>query len=203
MVKKDKTSLQKGVKANSEAAPRRVRRGGEKHKEGPRVQYKKRCLLCRKVGHTVAECRENTQRDRICYNCGSTGHTLSKCPQPRNPEGLPFAKCYVCGGTGHLSSQCPKNDKGIYPEGGCCRMCGSIYHLKQDCPLKSKKAAAVASLAVMDKSQTSGDADIDVEQKEDRKVMDSRRFALDENTVTLPRDKIPQKKSSTPKRIVF
>ena len=135
-----------------------------------RVQYKKRCLNCRKTGHTLAECRYAKGESGICYNCGNPGHSLRDCPEPRAAGGLRFAKCFICGEVGHLSSSCPKNSKGMYPDGGCCRLCGSVYHLKQDCPLASKRTAEMEGLAMVDKptassksskNAVSGDADID------------------------------------------
>lgn len=127
------------------------------------IQYKKKCLYCRKVGHNMSECRMMKGDKGICYNCGNPGHSLRDCKAPST--GLKFATCFICGETGHLSSQCPKNEKGMYPEGGCCRLCGSIYHLKQDCPIKSRKDAEVAKYAVIDrevgkKGAVSGDADV-------------------------------------------
>ena len=151
--------------------------GGRRERQGApaagryaeqRVQYKKQCLFCRKVGHTLTECRAAQGSSGICYNCGSKEHCLRDCPEPRGAGGLPFAKCFVCGETGHLSSACPKNSKGMYPNGGCCRLCGSVYHLKANCPLANRRTAELNGLAVLEPlpgdaagAAASGDADID------------------------------------------
>lgn len=158
-----------------ERVGRRV--GGRRERQGAaaagrdaeqRVQYKKQCLFCRKVGHTLAECRAAQGSSGICYNCGSKEHCLRDCPEPRAAGGLRFAKCFVCGETGHLSSACPKNSKGMYPNGGCCRLCGSVYHLKANCPLANRRTAELDGLAVLEPlpgapaaGAVSGDADID------------------------------------------
>ena len=149
---------------------RRERRGAGAQglDDAQRVQYKKRCLFCRKTGHTLAECRAAQGESGVCYNCGSRDHSLRDCPEPRAAGGLRFAKCFVCGETGHLSSACPKNSKGMYPDGGCCRLCGSVYHLKANCPLANRRTAELNGLAVLEPlpgdaagAAASGDADID------------------------------------------
>lgn len=161
--------------AGGERPGRRV--GGRRERRGApaggrfaeqRVQYKKQCLFCRKVGHTLAECRAAQGRAGVCYNCGSTEHSLRDCPEPPAAGGLRFAKCFVCGETGHLASACPKNSKGMYPHGGCCRLCGSVYHLKANCPLANRRTAELNGLAVLEPlpgdpaaGPVSGDADID------------------------------------------
>lgn len=151
---------------------RRERRGAGAQglDDAQRVQYKKRCLFCRKTGHTLAECRAAQGESGVCYNCGSRDHSLRDCPEPRAAGGLRFAKCFVCGETGHLSSACPKNSKGMYPDGGCCRLCGSVYHLKANCPLATRRTAERDGLAVLEPlpgtstkgaSTLSGDADVE------------------------------------------
>ena len=145
-----------GVRSGKAGAGAQEGGGG---RSGKRVQYKKRCLFCRKTGHTLAECREaRGESVGICYNCGSPDHCLRDCPEPRTGDALRFARCFVCGETGHLASRCPKNSHGMYPEGGACRVCGSVYHKMQDCPLKNKKRAGV--LVGVD-AAASGDADVD------------------------------------------
>uniref|UniRef100_A0A7R9WTM5 CCHC-type domain-containing protein n=1 Tax=Craspedostauros australis TaxID=1486917 RepID=A0A7R9WTM5_9STRA len=100
------------------------------------------CYLCRKPGHTVANCPKQQQghaasAKSICYRCGSQEHTLSGCPQqadPNNRDNLAFATCYVCNQRGHLASKCPQNEHGLYVRGGSCRFCESVHHLSKHCP---------------------------------------------------------------------
>ena len=93
------------------------------------------CLRCRKKGHSLAECRLNTESDlqgSICYKCGSVEHSLSECPEKGTT--LAHATCFICGEQGHISKDCPKNESGVYPKGGSCHHCGSVRHFAKECP---------------------------------------------------------------------
>jgi zinc finger CCHC domain-containing protein 9 len=97
-----------------------------------------RCLLCKKRGHMVSECREKKEDvgNLICYNCGSNEHNLFGCSKKVDYSNLPFAECFICKEMGHLSANCPTSDKGIYFKGGSCFICQGKDHLAKNCPKK-------------------------------------------------------------------
>ncbi|MCO5549927.1 hypothetical protein L7F22_003404 [Adiantum nelumboides] len=97
------------------------------------------CLLCRKRGHSLKNCpNQSTEEEKKCYNCGSSGHRLADCKEPLKNGGTTFASCFLCKKEGHLSKNCPSNTHGIYPKGGCCKVCGGVTHLAKDCPEEKK-----------------------------------------------------------------
>ena len=106
--------------------------------ERRRLKNKKRklnCLLCKKYGHTLANCERRAElgaQANVCYRCGAADHTLDACPQ-EGPE-LAFAVCFVCGAAGHLAKDCAQNVHGIFYKGGGCHFCGSKMHKKLECP---------------------------------------------------------------------
>eukprot|EP00128_Syssomonas_multiformis_P017836 Colp12_sorted_trinity150504_noHs@16198 len=99
-----------------------------------RKMMKKPCYVCRKFGHTVAECPQAEENaSGVCYKCGSTEHKTQTCLKNTNGQ-FPFATCFICKEVGHLSSRCPDNPKGLYPNGGGCKFCNSVEHFIRDCP---------------------------------------------------------------------
>ena len=115
-------------------------------------KLKLKCLLCKKKGHIVAECKENNEKkdesvikdysnnnyskDKICFNCGKVDHSIYACNIPVDMKNLPFADCFICKNKGHLSSHCPNSENGIYIKGGSCFNCNSKEHLAKNCPQK-------------------------------------------------------------------
>lgn len=95
------------------------------------LRVRKSCLKCRKTGHTMQDCPQDTAGSVYCYNCGENDHSGKTCPLPFS--NYAFALCFVCNGKGHLAGACPKNERGVYPNGGGCRFCGSVRHLARNC----------------------------------------------------------------------
>jgi len=154
--KEDAERLQKMAKRlKDEGLPRKdilSMLQGERRKaeKAAKRQRDKTCFKCRRFGHVLAECPNNSNNGTntsdggvgdalvagsdgdICFKCGSTEHSSRNCK--RKGEKFSYATCFVCRETGHIARQCPKNTKGVYPGGGSCDECGAITHLKKDCP---------------------------------------------------------------------
>ena len=124
---------------------------------------KKTCFNCRKVGHSLVNCRSQLKdantASGICYKCGSTEHSISKCKKQTMVDApFPFATCFLCKQQGHITASCPGNEKGVYPKGGSCKFCGSVRHLAKDCkPIKEKGAI---ELGVADGDDKGDDDDL-------------------------------------------
>jgi len=68
---------------------------------------KTRCYKCLKTGHTINNCREETDRGRRCFNCGNTGHNAGQCAME--------AGCPLCRDQGFESTHKLGNFKCVYP----------------------------------------------------------------------------------------
>lgn len=63
----------------------------DKIKERKKMR-KVNCLLCKKYGHGLKDCKERDQNQihtKVCYKCGSKEHNLEQCNL--QTEELPFA----------------------------------------------------------------------------------------------------------------
>ncbi|KAK2713710.1 hypothetical protein QYM36_009551 [Artemia franciscana] len=97
--------------------------------------FKGSCLKCRKQGHKLVDCPDNTHKE-TCFKCGKQGHKYTQCPTGTS---FKFATCFVCNKQGHIARECPENPRGVFPHGGKCRSCQEEGHMMVDCPKMKRK----------------------------------------------------------------
>ena len=101
-------------------------------KEVPRPAVKPYCVLCKRFGHDIRDCRNKNDRDRgkgqRCFYCEQSGHGFATCrklKEDRQRGTLKVAAaidkreksktedrvCYICGEGGHIAWGCPKRNQ--------------------------------------------------------------------------------------------
>ena len=97
----------------------------------------KKCNYCKKNGHWVRDCPQNTKdlsisiktlEQDMCYLCKEKGHVQNRCP--RDDQKI----CYICKHAGHFSHDCPKKNKKDVKKSNKCYNCGEAGHYKYRCP---------------------------------------------------------------------